>query len=81
MPVPLPADREGAQTPRELTEEEIESIIQDFGHAARRAVEAGFDGVELHGANTYLIQQFFPLIQIGVRINGEVRWKTDYASH
>ena len=53
------ADREGAQTPRELTEEEIESIIQDFGHAARRAVEAGFDGVELHGANTYLIQQFF----------------------
>jgi len=55
----VPAEREGAQTPRELMEDEIESIIQDFGHAARRAVEAGFDGVELHGANTFLIQQFF----------------------
>lgn len=45
--------------PRELTDEEIVSIIRDFGEAARRAAEAGFDGVEIHGANGYLLQQFF----------------------
>jgi len=45
--------------PDALTEEEIQSIIQDFGAATRRAIEAGFDGVEIHGANGYLIQQFF----------------------
>ncbi|MGJ9383183.1 NADH-dependent flavin oxidoreductase [Salipaludibacillus sp. CF4.18] len=51
--------REGAVTPRELDHLEIEGIISDFGEATRRAIEAGFDGVEIHGANTYLIQQFF----------------------
>ncbi|GAA1014073.1 alkene reductase [Streptomyces thermogriseus] len=45
-------------TPHELTEEEIEETIADFVTAARNAVEAGFDGVELHGANGYLIHQF-----------------------
>lgn len=49
----------GSETPRELTSEEIESIIKDFGRATLRAIQAGFDGVELHGANTYLLQQFF----------------------
>lgn len=43
----------------ELTNEEIEAIIADFGQATRRAIEAGFDGVEIHGANHYLLQQFF----------------------
>ncbi|TFE02158.1 NADH-dependent flavin oxidoreductase [Jeotgalibacillus salarius] len=52
-------EREGAATPRELTNDEIEQIIKAFGDATRRAIEAGFDGVEIHGANTYLIQQFF----------------------
>ena len=47
------------QVPRALTETEIQSIIRDFGESTRRAIEAGFDGVELHGANGYLIQQFF----------------------
>lgn len=45
--------------PEEMTEEEIKETIKDFGEAARRALEAGFDGVEIHGANHYLSQQFF----------------------
>lgn len=44
--------------PRELTTEEIKSIVKDFGKAAKNAISAGFDGVELHGANGYLVQQF-----------------------
>ncbi|MFC4770485.1 NADH-dependent flavin oxidoreductase [Enterococcus hermanniensis] len=44
---------------RELTNEEILEIIADFGRATKRAIAAGFDGVEIHGANHYLIQQFF----------------------
>lgn len=44
---------------RALTVKEIQSIIRDFGESTRRAIEAGFDGVELHGANGYLIHQFF----------------------
>ncbi|MGW7046130.1 alkene reductase [Streptomyces avermitilis] len=45
-------------TPKELTPAEIEQTIADFATAARNAVAAGFDGVEIHGANGYLIQQF-----------------------
>jgi 2,4-dienoyl-CoA reductase-like NADH-dependent reductase (Old Yellow Enzyme family)/thioredoxin reductase len=46
------------ETPRELTIEEIEHIIQDFARAAARARVAGYDGVELHGAHTYLVGAF-----------------------
>lgn len=55
----VPAVGEGKPVPRALPETEIEAIIRDFGKATRRAIEAGFDGVEIHGANGYLIQQFF----------------------
>lgn len=46
------------QTPRALETEEVYKMITDFGEATRRAIEAGFDGVELHGATGYLLQQF-----------------------
>ncbi len=55
----IAATRAGAQVPREMTLEEINQTIKAFGEATRRAIEAGFDGVEIHGANTYLLQQFF----------------------
>lgn len=44
--------------PRALTTEEVRQTVADFRFAARRAIEAGADGVEIHGANAYLIQQF-----------------------
>ncbi|MEI5993607.1 NADH-dependent flavin oxidoreductase [Candidatus Enterococcus mansonii] len=58
-PSAVAAQRPDAQTPRELTEEEIFTILDSFKKATERAIKAGFDGVEIHGANTYLIQQFF----------------------
>ncbi len=45
--------------PEELTKDQIDEFIKDYGQATRRAIEAGFDGVEIHGANHYMIQQFF----------------------
>lgn len=53
------APRDNAEVPREMTETEIEKTVASFKEATRRAIEAGFDGVEIHGANTYLIHQFF----------------------
>ena len=45
-------------TPRALTTDEIRSIIADYRQGARNAIDTGFDGVEIHGANGYLIDQF-----------------------
>ncbi len=46
-------------TPRALTTAEVRQTVADFRHAARSAIAAGADGVEIHGANSYLVQQFF----------------------
>jgi urocanate reductase len=56
---PIAALRNDAVTPLEMTSEQIESMIELFAQAVKRAILANFDGVEIHGANTYLIQQFF----------------------
>ena len=45
-------------TPRALSVEEIQAVVEDYRQAAANAIRAGFDGVELHGANGYLIDQF-----------------------
>jgi N-ethylmaleimide reductase len=45
-------------TPRELTTDEVKQTVRDFASAARNAIDAGFDGVELHSANGYLAHQF-----------------------
>lgn len=54
----VPSDYPGLGA-RALTEAEIVEIIQGFEQATDLAIRAGFDGVEIHGANTYLIQQFY----------------------
>ncbi|MEC0270761.1 NADH-dependent flavin oxidoreductase [Paenibacillus anseongense] len=46
-------------TPRELSHDEILDVIHAFGETTRRAIEAGFDGVEIHGAHGFLLQNFF----------------------
>jgi 2,4-dienoyl-CoA reductase-like NADH-dependent reductase (Old Yellow Enzyme family) len=53
------ANRDYLVKPRKLRTSEVYDIIDEFCNATRLAIKAGFDGVELHGANTYLIQQFF----------------------
>ena len=45
--------------PRELSHDEILEVIHAFGETTRRAIEAGFDGVEVHGAHGFLLQNFF----------------------
>jgi 2,4-dienoyl-CoA reductase-like NADH-dependent reductase (Old Yellow Enzyme family) len=53
-----PKGKEPYQTPRALRTEEIPSIIEDYRRAAQRAKALGFDGVEIHSANGYLLDSF-----------------------
>ncbi|MFF9500712.1 alkene reductase [Streptomyces sp. NPDC014656] len=63
-PVPLPEEihtpsgRQPSVVPRELDAEGIRETVADFAAAARRAVDAGFEGVEVHAANGHLLHQF-----------------------
>lgn len=56
-PSAIPVE-EGAPIPRSMTIEEIQQMVQDFRTASENAISAGFDGVECHGANGYLVDQF-----------------------
>ena len=49
------------ETPKALTSDDIQVLVNDYVTAAKNAMAAGFDGVEIHGANGYLIDQFFAL--------------------
>lgn len=53
-----PQGKKPFMTPRAITLEEIPGLVQDFAQATRNAQRAGFDGVEIHAANGYLIDQF-----------------------
>ncbi len=55
-------------TPRAMTQADIAATVEEYAHSARLAVEAGFDGIELHAANGYLIEQF---------LNANVNQRTD----
>ena len=54
-PIPTPGEEE---IPREATIEEIQGVVEAFGEGARRAKEAGFDAVEVHGTHGYIINEF-----------------------
>lgn len=72
-------------TPRPMTETDIARAVGEYGRSARLAIEAGFDGVELHAANGYLIEQFLnPLVNrradgYGASIEGRNRFALEVA--
>ncbi|RZM12810.1 MAG: alkene reductase, partial [Pedobacter sp.] len=58
---PMWTDQEGMQAlpvPAEIDTKAIPAVMEEFVHGAKSAIAAGFDGVELHGANGYLLEQF-----------------------
>lgn len=68
---PMWTDTQGMQTtetPKAMTAEQLKATIEEFAQAAANAIEAGFDGIELHGANGYLLEQF---------LNAGVNQRTD----
>ncbi len=54
-----PRNKEGEALPKEMTKEDIQKVIDDFVKAAMLAKDAGFDGVEIHSAHGYLLNQFY----------------------
>lgn len=74
---------EAVPVPRALSVDEIKQVVEDFGTAAKNARSAGFDGVEIHGANGYLVDQFLRdgankrTDQYGGSIENRVRFMTE----
>ena len=75
-PSAIPTPGRSEVTPRELSDAEIETIIEGFRTASIRGIQAGFDGVEIHGGYGYLPQQFLDLYAVGDEgvslVNGQV---------
>jgi N-ethylmaleimide reductase len=67
--------------PRAMTEGDIAQAVREYARSSRRALEAGFDGVELHGANGYLIEQFLNanVNQRGDRYGGSIESRNRFA--
>lgn len=71
--------------PHALTDLEIKDVVREFAHSAKLAVQAGFDGIELHAANGYLMEQFLnPIVNkrtdgYGVNIAGRNRFVIEVA--
>jgi len=71
------------QTPREISRDEMAEVAASFAAAAKRAIEVGFDGVEVHGANGYLLDQFLTTYtnqrsdEYGGPIENRVRFHVD----
>ncbi|MFC2116256.1 alkene reductase [Bacteroidota bacterium] len=59
LAIRTPEGRKKSEQPKAMTEEDIRQTITDFKNAAIRAIESGFDGVEIHSSNGYLFHQFF----------------------
>ena len=57
--VPSPEAYENKNEYHKLTDEEIKKIIKDYAYATELSIKAGYDGIEIHGANNFLIQQFY----------------------
>lgn len=57
--IKIPRKTSDYELPRAMTQKDIDKVINDFAQAARRAKEADFDGVEIHSAHGYLLNQFF----------------------
>ena len=71
LPGEMYTDSQGMQPhtpPRAMAQADIDKVVQEYAQAAQLAIDAGFDGVELHGANGYLIEQF---------LNANVNTRTD----
>jgi len=88
--VEMYTDQEGMVptiVPHELDEKEIEIIIHEFVQASKNAIKAGFDGVEIHGANGYLVEQFInPKSNLrtdnwGGSIENRIRFAVKVADH
>ncbi|GHG55397.1 2,4-dienoyl-CoA reductase [Sinomonas cellulolyticus] len=64
-PAAVPCEVAGGEMPRPLTTQECYELVEAYGHAARRAVDAGFDAISIHGGHGYLVHQF-----MSARTNG-----------